>query len=60
GYVGQVDGIVRRMIAELGNKPKIIATGGFASLIARESETICTVNPLLTLEGLRIIDNLNA
>lgn len=60
GYVGQVDGIVRRMIAELGNKPKIIATGGFAALIARESETICTVNPLLTLEGLRIIDNLNA
>ena len=60
GYVGQVDGIVRRMIAELENKPKIIATGGFASLIARESETICTVNPLLTLEGLRIIDNLNA
>ncbi len=60
GYVGQVDGIVRRMIAELGNKPKIIATGGFASLIARESETICTVNPLLTLEGLRIINNLNA
>lgn len=60
GYVGQVDGIVRRMIAELENKPKVIATGGFASLIARESETICTVNPLLTLEGLRIIDNLNA
>ncbi len=60
GYVGQVDGIVRRMIAELGNKPKIIATGGFAALIARESETICTVNPLLTLEGLRIINNLNA
>lgn len=60
GYVSQVDGIVRMMIAELGNKPKIIATGGFASLIARESETIGTVNPLLTLEGLRIIDNLNA
>jgi type III pantothenate kinase len=60
GYVGQVDGIVRRMITELMSKPKIIATGGFAALIARESETICTVNPLLTLEGLRIINNLNA
>jgi type III pantothenate kinase len=60
GYVGQVDGIVRRMIAELMSEPKIIATGGFAQLIARESETICTVNPLLTLEGLRIINILNA
>jgi type III pantothenate kinase len=60
GYVGQVDGIVRRMIAELMSEPKIIATGGFAPLIARESETICTVNPLLTLEGLRIINILNA
>lgn len=60
GFVGQVDGIVRRMIAEFDQKPKVIATGGFASLIARESETICEVNPLLTLEGLRIISQLNS
>lgn len=59
GFVGQVDGIVRRMTAEFSTKPRVIATGGFASLIARESETICEVNPLLTLEGLRIINNLN-
>ena len=59
GFVGQVDGIVRRMINEFSIKPKVIATGGFASLIARESETICKVNPLLTLEGLRIISNMN-
>jgi type III pantothenate kinase len=59
GYVGQVDGIVRRMIEELDLKPLIVATGGFAALIARESETISKVNPLLTLEGLRIINNLN-
>lgn len=60
GFVGQVDGIVRRMVEELKARPLIIATGGFASLIARESETIGKVNPLLTLEGLRIINNLNA
>ena len=60
GYVGQVDGIVRRIMEELKAEPKVIATGGFASLIARESDTICTVNPLLTLEGLRIINNMNA
>ncbi len=59
GFVGQVDGIVRRMINEFTVEPKVIATGGFASLIARESETICKVNSLLTLEGLRIITNMN-
>lgn len=59
GFVGQVDGIVSRIMQELNNKPKVIATGGFAALIARESETICTVNTLLTLEGLRIINNMN-
>ena len=55
GFVGQVDGIVRRMSRELAVTPKVIATGGFASLIARESESIDEINPLLTLEGLRII-----
>lgn len=55
GFVGQVDGIVRRICKELAMKPKVIATGGVAGLIARESETIELVNPLLTLEGLRII-----
>lgn len=59
GFGGQVDGIVRRIIAELDGEPLVLATGGFASLIARESETITRVNPLLTLEGLRIISNLN-
>ena len=59
GFVGQVDGIVRRMKAEFKKETLVIATGGFANLIACESETINTVNPLLTLEGLRIINNLN-
>ena len=55
GFVGQVDGIVRRMIREFSSTPLVVATGGFAALIARESETIDRVNPILTLEGLRII-----
>ncbi|MFO7154853.1 MAG: pantothenate kinase, partial [Caldicoprobacter oshimai] len=56
GYVGQVDYIVRRMKKELGREDaKVIATGGLAHMIAEESETIQETNPLLTLEGLRII-----
>jgi len=59
GFVGQVDGIVRRIMSEFRLTPLVIATGGFAALIARESETIKEVNTLLTLEGLRIIHNMN-
>ena len=56
GYAGQVDGIVRRMMREFPNgKPRVIATGGMAELIAGESETIERVDPMLTLEGLRIV-----
>ncbi len=59
GFVGQVDEIVRRMKSELREEPLVIATGGFATLIASESETINKVNTLLTLEGLRTIHNMN-
>jgi type III pantothenate kinase len=55
GYAGQVDGIVRRICKEFNVQPRIIATGGLADLIAGESETIEKVDPLLTLEGLRIV-----
>jgi type III pantothenate kinase len=55
GFVGQVEGIVRRMSKELSSPPLVVATGGFASLVAKETEAIDQVNPLLTLEGLRII-----
>ncbi|QZY57563.1 type III pantothenate kinase [Crassaminicella profunda] len=56
GYVGLVDYIVRRMKEELGDpNTKVIATGGLASLIMSESETIDEIDKMLTLEGLRII-----
>ncbi len=55
GFVGQVDEIVRRMKVELGGNPTVLATGGLAELIARESRTIDRVDPLLTLKGLRLI-----
>lgn len=56
GYAGQVDGIVRRMMREFPNgKPRVVATGGMAELIAGESETIEKVDSMLTLEGLRIV-----
>ncbi len=55
GYAGLVDGMVRRMQAEMGGNPGVIATGGLAGLMQRVSETIEAVEPDLTLEGLRII-----
>jgi type III pantothenate kinase len=57
GYAGLVDGIVSRMKVEMGTDPKIVATGGLASLISHVSETIEIIEPDLTLEGLRIISN---
>ena len=59
GYVGLVDGIVRRMAAELGGSPKVVATGGMAELIAGESVALQFVDNELTLEGLRLIYNRN-
>ncbi|MEO6828304.1 MAG: type III pantothenate kinase [Acidobacteriaceae bacterium] len=55
GHVGLVDGILERMISELGTGTKCVATGGLARLIAGESKYISDVNDTLTLEGLRII-----
>jgi type III pantothenate kinase len=59
GFVGQVDGIVRRITAELGAKPHVIATGGLATLVLEESETIAHHEPDLTLIGLRLVHERN-
>jgi type III pantothenate kinase len=55
GFAGQVDGIVEHMRAELGDGAPAIATGGLAELIAPHSKTIEKVDPLLTLDGLRLV-----
>ena len=55
GYVGLVDGIVERILAELGYPCSVIATGGLASLIAPLSKTIHEIDAELTLAGLRIL-----
>ena len=55
GAIGQIDGILERMIAELGPETKTIATGGLAKLIAADSKYIQHVEDNLTLNGLRLI-----
>lgn len=59
GFVGQVDGIVSQMKKELGGTAKVVATGGLAVIIAPAAKSIDLVEPMLTLEGLRIIYDRN-
>ncbi|HTK38404.1 MAG TPA: type III pantothenate kinase [Pyrinomonadaceae bacterium] len=57
GYIGLVEGIISRMIAEMGETPRIIATGGFANTISKDCKQIQTIDENLLLEGLQIIFN---
>jgi type III pantothenate kinase len=55
GYLGLVDGILDRLLSELGPETKVVATGGLARLISENSRHIKTVDDLLTLDGLRLV-----
>ncbi len=59
GYVALVEGLVARFRQELGEDMKVIATGGLAETVARETPVIQHVDPWLTLEGLRLIYGMN-
>ena len=59
GFAGQVDGIVGRIREELGAEARVVATGGLADLVAPHSQTIELVDGFLTLEGLRLVWELN-
>lgn len=59
GYVGQVEYLVRKAQQELGQKARVIATGGMGGLIASETDCIETLNPTLTLQGLAMIFEMN-
>jgi len=59
GYIGLVEGMVTRFRAELGDEMKTIATGGLAELIAQHTDILEIIAPWLTLDGLRLIYELN-
>jgi len=59
GYIGLVDGILDRMIAELGQPARVIATGGLARQISADSRFISEIDDMLTLDGLRILFDRN-
>jgi len=59
GYVGLVEGMVARFRSELEGQTKVVGTGGLAELIARETPVIEILAPWLTLDGLRMIYEMN-
>lgn len=60
GYAGLVDGIVERMKKELSTDARVVATGGLAELVSPETKTIQEIKPHLTLEGLRLLYDINS
>ena len=59
GYVSMVEGIIARFKSELGSDMKVVATGGLAESISQETKVIDVLAPWLTLDGLRILWELN-
>jgi type III pantothenate kinase len=59
GYVSMAEGMVTRFRAELGDDMKVVATGGLAAIVAQETNVIDVLAPWLTLDGLRLIWELN-
>ncbi len=59
GHAGLVDGIVTRILAELGPETRTLATGGLAPTIVPYCETVDTIDEFLTLQGLRLISEMN-
>ncbi len=59
GYAGLVDELVERMKQEMEGEPAVIATGGLAEMIAAQTRNIKEINPMLTLEGLRMVFEMN-
>ena len=59
GYAGMVDELVERIKKEMDGEPYIIATGGLAEMIVPQTRNIKEINPILTLEGLRIVFEMN-
>jgi type III pantothenate kinase len=57
GHAAMIEGLIKRMTGEIGGDPVVIATGGFASLVAGMTNMIDTVDENLTLDGLRILHN---
>jgi type III pantothenate kinase len=59
GYVGLIESLVTRFQRELGGKVQVIATGGLANTIAKETKVVDAVDMHLTLIGLRLVHELN-
>ena len=60
GYISLIEGMVQKIEKELGHKAKVVATGGYAYNMARETSVIDTVNLDLVLTGLRLVYEMNA
>ena len=60
GHAGLVDGIMSRLVAEIGGEVRTMATGGLASTIVPHCSTVTDVDEFLTLDGLRLIYDMNA